>query len=647
MCGIAGLVRLDGRTPDMAALARMTDAMAHRGPDARGLLAARPSPVWPAAHAAFGHRRLSILDLSSAGAQPMHDAAPQGGMLTFNGEIYNFRQLREELLRETGIPFASRSDTEVLLRGLLRHGPDFLHRCNGMFAFAFWDARKGTLWLGRDRFGKKPLYYHAGQHFLAFASELSALLQCPDIPRALNMEGLSRYLLHEYVPAPHSMVAGVHKLAPGSWLRLDAQGLEVRRWWEPVIGKTTDGTELDPHEPEDRVAARVRDAFIRAVERRLVSDVPLGVFLSGGVDSSCVVAAMRHCMEADRIRTFAIGFHEPSFDESSFARDVARHCGTRHEERILAAADLPALLPEALACLDEPLADASLLPTWLLSRFTREHVTVALGGDGGDELFAGYDPFLALTPAQWATRLPSPVLRPLLQAARHLPALLPASEKNMSLGFRLSQTLRGLEYPLAQRNQVWLGAFTPREQTALLTQEALFALHDFDPLAALGTQTPYRHPVDATLDFYQRWYLPGDILTKVDRASMAASLEARAPFLDAEFAALVNALPRRYKLRGLTRKWLLKRLFAAELPSAVVSRPKKGFGIPLTAWLKGPLLAPLREALDPNRLQRQGLFRPKVVQHMLEEHAAGKADHRKPLWTLYCFQVWRERFLGD
>ena len=636
MCGIAGILTTDGTPVDAGALSAMAAALRHRGPDAFGIRAdlGVPDERYPV-HAGLAHSRLSIIDLSDNAGQPMCNE--DGTVWTvFNGEIYNFQLLRADL-RHKGHIFRSESDTEVLLHGYEEYGPDLLPRLNGMFAFAVWDARDKTLFMARDRFGKKPLYYALTPQGISFASELTALLRYPAIRAELDMPALGRYLLHEYVPAPHSMIRGVLKLPQAHALiwRPDAPA-RLYCYWKPRFG----GSDLS----FDEAAHKLRGLFRQAVERRLISDVPLGVFLSGGIDSSCVTATMRECMPADQIQSFAIGFREKSFDESVFARESAVFFGTRHREKMLTVGAMPALLPTVRDIQDEPLADASLLPTYLLAAFAREHVTVALGGDGGDELFAGYDTFVALWPAELYNALPAPCRG----LAEGLARLLPVSTRNMSLDFKVKQFLKGCRYDAGVRLQAWMAAFCPDEQRMLLTPEAAreaLAEDPFLPVRRMAEEAALSSRVEAAIHYYLNWYLSGDCLTKVDRASMAVSLEARAPFLDIELAEFVNSLPPWMKYGRGVRKRLLRKAFQDVLPEAVLRRGKKGFGIPLAAWLKQELRPAMEHALAPDRLRREGIFNADFVQRLMGEHIAGKADHRKQLWTLLVFQNWRERVL--
>jgi asparagine synthase (glutamine-hydrolysing) len=632
MCGIAGIICRNGCRLDEGVLSDMTIALRHRGPDDGGTHVIRH----PDLQIGLGHRRLSIIDLS-AGHQPMTN---EDGTLwiTYNGEIYNFKEIREELIGQ-GHTFVSQSDTEVILHGYEQYGAGILKKLNGMFAFGLWDDRKRQLFLARDRYGKKPLYYHCSRTGILFASELKSLLKHPDVNSEIDLKSLSRYLLHEYVPVPYSMIRDVAKMPPGHYgIWTPESSLSLSPYWQIRF----DGEREEPLPDQPDLERQLIELLKKSVERRLVSDVPLGVFLSGGIDSSSIVALMAELMPADRIKTFSIGFEEKSFDESGHARSLARLFGTDHHEKIFTPSMMLETLPEVWAFMDEPFADASVLPTYMLSKFTREFVTVALGGDGGDEIFAGYDPFLAHRIAGLYETIPAwvrdGIIAPLLRA-------LPVSTKNMSFDFRVKQFLKGIPHPQAVRNQVWLGSFDMGEQKKLFTPERFCLLNGHDPYEEIQESCrgmEFRDELDRIIYLYCRYYLGEDILTKVDRASMAASLEVRAPYLDVEFSEYVNRLPSRFKLHGLTRKYLLKKGLERKLPHDILYRKKKGFGIPLAKWLKGELKPILLDVFSPARIRREGLFDGGVIETLLRDHFSGQKDNRKPLWALLMFEMWKE-----
>ncbi len=565
MCGIAGFVNRQGEPADRDTVARMTATLAHRGPDGDGLFVS--------GNAALGHRRLSIIDVAG-GAQPMGNE--DGSVwVSFNGEIYNEPELRRELIAR-GHVYRNSSDTESLVHLYEEDGIDFVRRLNGMFALAIWDEKRRRLVLARDRMGQKPLF-HAGLPGggLAFGSEPKALLAHPDVPRSLDPDGLARYLFYEYVPAPGSIWKGMSKLPAGHRLVWEEGRASVDRYWSPP------GEMADPP-PFAGEAERFWGDFRDSVGRHRRSDVPLGVFLSGGVDSSSVAAALCELDHPSRIKTFSIGFDDPSFDESSHARTVAEALGTDHRERKFSARDVLDLLPEVVGWLDEPFGDASILPTHLLSRFAREEVTVALGGDGADELLAGYPTFAA----EGASAVYGMLPRPARRLAKATVGRLPVDHRNFSLDFKLKQFVRGAGEPAALAHQRWLGSFSGREIGRLLADGASIdveAQHLARSAGAAGSGDRLRR----SLLLYQDTYLPEDILTKVDRASMACGLEVRAPFLDAGLVDRVEALPSRFKYANGTTKRLLKASAKGRLPASILGRPKKGFGIPVARWLRG------------------------------------------------------------
>ena len=624
MCGICGIV---GPAPvDRGVLGRMTRALEHRGPDDEGFHVAEYED---GTAVGLGFRRLSIIDLAT-GNQPIgnEDGSLQ---VVLNGEIYNYRELRAVLVKH-GHRFATNADTEVIVHLYEEFGARCVERLNGMFAFALWDEKDRRLLLARDRFGKKPLYYADLGDALLFGSELKALLQHPSCPRELDFASLSRYLALEYVPTPRAIFEGVSKLPGGHYLLWREGRTSIEQYWD--LSFEHDG---DKRSDEEYVE-EFRRLFRESVRRRLVSDVPLGAFLSGGIDSSSVVAMMSEALPAGAVQTFSIGFEEPSFDESSHARSVAEHFGVDHHEEVFSQETMLALLPTVTEFLDEPFADPSILPTYLLSRHTRESVTVALGGDGSDELLAGYPTF----PADRFARL-YPLPRALNErVVIPLADRLPVSTKNFSPDFKLKRFLRGAGSPASERHATWLGAFTPSEQEALLTRPAADPLEE-QRRAFEGAPTTNR--LERLLYVYAKTYLQDDILTKVDRASMACSLEVRAPFLDVDLVEFLGRVPARLKLRGLDTKHLLKRAMADILPPGIAKRPKKGFGIPVAGWLKGSLREPLQDELSPDRIRRQGIFEPAVVERLVSEHMSGRRDHRKPLWTLFVFQLWHRRWL--
>jgi len=622
MCGIAGFVAARG-AGDREILERMTRALAHRGPDAEGFFVDVKSGVH------LGHRRLSIVDLAG-GAQPM--TSVDGDLvIVFNGEIYNHAEIRTQLQAKGYLFQSHHSDTEVLLEGYREWGEGMLERLNGMFAFAIFDKVHGKLFIARDRFGKKPLYWFHRDGIFAFSSELSALLKHPLSPRNESLLSLKKYFAYGYIPAPYSAIEGINKL-PGGWCgKLDLVSGEwiSRKWWEFLLEPSA----AEPSEKQCGIwAVELLEKLDHAVKRRLMADVPLGVFLSGGIDSSAVAALAARHLPAGRLRTFSIGFTDLSFDELPFAREAAAFIGCSHDSEILDLSRARELIPGLLARLDEPMGDGSLLPTWLLCGFTRRHVTVALGGDGGDELFAGYDPFKALRAADLYARVIPRAIHP---AIRLLASRLPVSHANISLDFKIKRTLRGLSYGEALRVPVWMGPLEPKEIDSYFGDhtppEELFS----EAIEAWESAGNEADPVDRASQFFTRLYLQDDILAKVDRASMLHGLEARSPFLDLEVVDFARKLPHSVKLRDGTTKWILKKALEQLLPASILYRKKKGFGTPLGPWFREGALIPEAPSASYGEA---GAF----VRKTLLSHQSGRRDERLFLWCQHVLTAWRK-----
>jgi len=612
MCGIAGFCG-EG---DLTILKKMTDKIRHRGPDADGHWKDDKHPVF------LGHRRLSIVDLAG-GVQPMYDSNEEY-VLTFNGEIYNHQVIREEL-EKLGYKFKTKgSDTETLLVAYKHWGVAMLEKLNGMWAFAIWDIKKKELFLSRDRFGKKPLFYsHDGSNF-KFSSELNSLTEHPQAPRELNQKALQKYFAFGYIPAPNSLIKGIQKLPGGYWMKYSPENgdLIVKKFWEFEL----DPFDKRPKDPVKEWGEEMIDLLDKAIQRRLMSEVPLGFFLSGGIDSSAVVALASQKLGGENVNSFSIGFADQSFDESPYSKLIAEKFGTKHRSAILNLEEGSKLIPSILKKLDEPMGDSSLLPTYLLCRETRKHVTVALGGDGADELFCGYDPFQALQKAKLYDSL---VPKPLHKAIYFMAQRMPVSHKNMSLDFKIKRTLRGLSYPQRFWNAVWMGPLDPVEINDLFNEEL-----DMEELYAEGIAAWDGCKQDSLLDkateFYVKTYLQDDILVKVDRASMMNSLEVRAPFLDIDFVNFVRRIPVQYKYHKGETKYILKKALEKILPNEILYRPKKGFGVPIGKWLAGDQLLP--EVKEHSNLNND------FVQRMHQEHQGLKADHRAFLWNLMAYE---------
>ncbi len=615
MCGLAGFTG-----PGVEALQvvrRMADAIRHRGPDGSG--------EFVDDRIAFGHRRLAIVDLSG-GAQPRIDEAT-GDALIFNGEIYGYARLAAEL-REAGVPLRDRSDTEVLFQMLVRSGVRAaLERIDGMFAFAFRDGRSKTLYLARDRFGEKPLFYGLAGGDLVFASELSAMRQHPAFrDSAIDRDAAFRFLTYEYLPGDASGRAGIKKLLPGHLLRFAEGRIAVEPYWrlpsEKPPGQRSEGEALE----------RLEDLLGHAVADRLVADVPVGVFLSGGVDSGLIAALAAR--RAPDITAFTVKMPEASFDETPHAAKVAARLGLRHEIVELGQSDVLSAFEAISDRLDEPLADSSLLPTYLVCQAARRGMKVALGGDGADELFAGYPNFQAQRLAAIMQHVPETIGR----MTRCALALAPASSEYMSLRFRLAQLSQGFGRPIDLQSTLWMAPFSDADKLRVWRAEALPAQPEetsFAPIRDLVRNGLAGGQIERLLQLFALTYLPEDILVKSDRASMMNSLEVRAPFLARDFAEFAMSLPTAWKLKGFQGKYLLKKLAARFVPADTVYRRKHGFALPIADLLRTLFFERVRARLLDCGNPVSCWFNEKIIETLLSEHRAGRRDHAKKLWTLY------------
>lgn len=640
MCGIAGLLAAPGRPQaiEPAVAERMRDAIAHRGPDDAGLWIDAEQGV------ALGHRRLAVLDLSAAGHQPMVSHCARY-VVVYNGEIYNHLELRAGL---GDLPWRGHSDTETLLALFTRHGVvDTLPRLVGMFAMAVWDRDTATLTLARDRMGEKPLYWgRLGDAGIGFGSELRALQAHPAFRGEVDRDAVAMLLRRSCIPAPHSIWRGIQKLAPASWVRLSRDGTVAQgRYWD-LAATALSGLErphaLTDDEAADELESRLRDAL----RGQMIADVPLGAFLSGGVDSSTIVALMSQ-LGAHKVRTFCIGFDGGATSEAVHARAVARHLGTEHTELTVGAADALALVPALAHHYDEPFADSSQLPTLLVSQMARRHVTVALSGDAGDELFGGYNRYL-IAQRLWPrlARLPLSLRRAAARLIQALPPagwdaalagpqrLLPAARRHADVGAKLHKLARDV-LPAADAQALYRALTTQWPAPPVLGGQA--GADGFDP-----TLPHWRDPVAGMTLADQLGYLPDDILVKVDRASMAHALETRAPFLDHRLVEWAWGLPLQQKIRGGQTKWLLRQVLYRHVPRALIERPKQGFAVPLDAWLRGPLRDWAAALLDPPRLQREGWFDARPIGAAWSAHLSGRRNHGPALWSVLMFQAWLE-----
>lgn len=625
MCGIVGIVRNDSSGVDQALIQRMCAAIRHRGPDDDGFYFSGP--------VGLGMRRLSIIDVEG-GQQPIHNQ-DRTAWIVFNGEIYNYRELREKL-EKLGHKFYTNSDTEAIIHAYDQYGADCPTHLRGMFAFAIWDERSQELFLARDRVGKKPLLYADLNGQFAFGSEFSALLLHPDIGRDIDTEAIDYYLSFMCVPAPLTAYRAIRKLEPGHSLRWKKGEIRIEKYWQPDFSKKL---VIGEQEAGEQAIHLLRDA----VKVRLMSEVPLGAFLSGGIDSSAVVALMSEVSSAP-VKTFSIGFEEQDFSELHHARRVAEHVGTEHHEFIVRP-DALDVLPTLVEHYGEPFADSSAIPTYYVARETRKHVTVALNGDGGDESFAGYERYAAMQLAERYRKVPE-IMRE--SVIKQLVGLLPSSELRRGRVRDVKRFLESASLGPVERYLQWMSVLSRKKKAELYTAEMLNETRNFDSARWLSpwfARANGAGVVDASLLADTMTYLPNDLLVKVDIASMAVSLEARSPFLDHHVVEFAASLPENLKLRGLTTKYLLKRVLKKLVPVENLNRRKMGFGVPIGHWFRGRMQKFLAEVLLSEKALSRGLFRRKAVRRMYELHTRGEHDYAPQLWTLLMLELWFQRFI--
>jgi asparagine synthase (glutamine-hydrolysing) len=658
MCGITGVAWIGGAEPAaLDAVWRMTNILAHRGPDdaavyhssiGRRLEANEPRPEVagpPRPGAALGFRRLAIIDLVT-GQQPLANEG-ETVWIAFNGEIYNYCELRPDL-EKRGHRFRTHSDTETIVHLYEEYGPKCVERLRGMFSLAIWDERRQRLFLARDRLGKKPLFYRLEKDRLLFGSELKSLLQFPGVPREVDPAALDAYLTYQYVPHPECILRGYHKLPPGHWAIYEGGRLQVECYWSPPfadVPSVKNGNRIYRLKSYDDWKRDLRTTLTEAVRLRLRSDVPLGAFLSGGIDSTIISGLMQQLSEQP-IHTFSIGFPVKKFDETSYAREAAAFLKTRHHEQVVEPHAL-SILPKLIWHYDEPFADSSAIPTMYLSEMTRREVTVALSGDGGDELFCGYDRYRAVRIAERTDRLPGWVKRflsaPLWQR-------LPSSVEQKSFRRRLKRLLAELSKPPERRYLRWINIFDDGRRHALYTNEfaaKLGAVDSADFLLDAYGQCPGRDFITRTTCADVLTYLPCDILNKVDIASMAYGLEARCPFLDTEVTELAARMPIELKQTSAGGKRILIDTFRDLLPPSIQTRSKMGFGVPLDHWFRGELRPLLFDTLLDSRSLSRGYFRSDSVCRLIEEHDARRWDHSYRLWALLCFELWQRTWIDS
>ncbi|MBI5167598.1 MAG: asparagine synthase (glutamine-hydrolyzing) [candidate division NC10 bacterium] len=644
MCGICGKLNFDSENKvDRDLLRRMTEVLYHRGPDDEGIFIDGPIGL--------GHRRLAIIDLSPAGHQPM--ANEDGSIwIVFNGEIYNFQELRL-ILEDKGHRFRSNSDTEVIIHLYEEKGTDCLRNLRGMFAFALWDAKDRTLFLVRDRLGKKPLFYYVDKNAFLFASEPKAILQDPRVKAEPDLEAIHHYLTYGYVPSPYSAFKGIRKLPPAHYLLLKDGGLHIERYWKLSYAKKRSG---DPslgwvprgqgsgEKAEEEICQEILDRLREAVKIRLISDVPLGAFLSGGIDSSTVVALMSE-LNSEPVKTFSIGFQEKEYDELKYARLVAQRFGTDHHE-LTVKPDAVEVLPKLVWHYNEPFADSSAIPTYYVAQVTRKYVTVALNGDAGDENFAGYERYLANQLACLYEKIPSMLREGMEWAVQRTPD----SGRPKGLLHRTKRFFEAISEEPRRRYSRWISHFNNSRKEELYTDEFKARVGPIDSVELLlkaYTASDAHDFIDATLDVDVNMYLPEDLLVKVDIASMANSLEARSPFLDHLFMEFVASLPSHLKLRGRTTKYIFKKAVKGLLPGGVIDRPKMGFGVPIDHWFRNELREMAYDVLLGHRAMERGYFRRDSVQKLLDEHTTGKASWHYLLWNLLMLELWHRMFIDE
>ncbi len=643
MCGFVGFVHLDPRSLTLdnmqQTVRKMSGAIVHRGPDAEGIF------VDPQSQVALGFRRLAIRDLTVAGHQPM-ESASQRYVITFNGEIYNSEEVRAQLQSEVGeIPFRGHSDTEVLLAGIDHWGlAATIQRCVGMFAIALWDRHEQTLSLCRDRFGEKPLYYGFGRGTFLFGSELKALRQHPSFDGQIDRQSLALYLRHNYMPAPYSIFQQIQKLTPGTILTVTLSQLKQKQlpapqpYWSFI--DTLQHGQSDPFTGSMDEAVNQLEAIMqRTIEEQMISDVPLGAFLSGGLDSSLIVALMQS-RKSQRVRSFSVGFHEKEFDEAPHAKAVAKHLGTEHTELYVTAQDALNVVPLLPAMFDEPFADSSQIPTYLVAKMARQHVTVSLSGDAGDEIFGGYSRYVRGLQFAKLESIPGFLRQGASWALGLVPGVQSASSRSlMRRVFWTSELLGAKSFEAAYRLLVsaWKDPLLAVDSQSIATSAFEELPRQFGGLA----------PLRRMMALDTMTYLPDDILVKVDRATMAVSLEARAPFLDHRISEFACRLPQSMLMQSGQGKMILRHLLARYVPTSLTDRPKQGFGIPIDRWVRGPLLDWAESLLEPRLLADQGLFRTGHVRQVWEEHKSGRANRITQLWPILMFQAWQREGAGS
>lgn len=627
MCGICGIIDTAKAPIDTARVTAMARAMAHRGPDDEG--------IYSAPGVCLGHRRLSIIDLSSAGHQPLSNE-DKTIWAVLNGEIYNYKELREELQKKGHI-FRSDSDTEVLVHLYEAQGKECVKSILGMYAFAIWDSKRQSLLLARDRIGKKPLLYSYRGGKLCFASEFKALLESNLVEKKISLQALDYYFTFGYIPAPLTIYANVFKLLPGHILWLVNQQIKTERYWQLDFTKKLNICEKEAKEEINRL-------LTEAVRARLYSDVPLGVFLSGGIDSSLVVGMMAKLCN-HKIRTFSIGFDEAEYDELKYARSIARHFDTEHKEFIVRPKALD-VLPALVEHYGEPYADPSCIPTYYLAQMSKQYVSVVLNGDGGDELFAGYDRYQAMLYSSFFDNIPLFLRKKIHQIAM---SFIPETRAQQSGMRKIKRFFNAIGLPPHKRYMQWIGVFNDELKEGAYSSDFLksAANNPSDALFKSTLNDTSMHLIDRLLKLDTMTYLPDDLLVKVDIATMSHGLEARSPLLDHRLMEFVAALPVSFKLRGAAKKYILKKVAKQFIPWENIYRPKKGFGVPIGEWFRGELKGILLDNVLDTHFLKIGYFNKKALQGIVTQHMSQKEDHSFQLWTLLMFSLWHRKFIGS
>lgn len=627
MCGICGKINNNSKPISRQLLNKMTEVLSHRGPD--------QGKTYISGNVGLGHRRLSIIDLSAAASQPMSNE-DETVWIVLNGEIYNFLELRENL-EEKGHIFKSRSDTEVIIHLYEELGTACVSKLKGMFAFAIWDEKNKKLFLARDRVGKKPLNYVIRNGNLTFASEIKSILQDTDISREINLRAIDRYLTYLYVPGPETIFIGIKKLPPAHILIYEKGHIRIEQYWDISF---TNKIKLSEKECQDKIL----ELLINAVRMRMISDVPLGVFLSGGIDSSAITAIM--CKISSKpVKTFSIGFKDKSFNELEYAREVAKLFHTEHYEYIVEPKTIE-ILPKLAWHYNEPFADSSAIPTYYLSKMARQEVAVALSGDGGDESFAGYDRYKASKLADIYNLIPNSIHNKLLMLVGEMPE----STQKKDFIRNLKKFLRSIRLSGQERYAVWMSNFGRVGKEKLYSAEfknRLKTIDNGDYLLSAYAKSITKDSIDAMLFVDIITYLPGDLLVKVDIASMANSLEVRSPFLDQDLMEFMGTIPSSFKLRWFTTKYILKKTLVKIIPERILNRKKSGFGVPVGRWIKEELRDFTCDTLLGANAIRRGYFNKGVIKQLLEEHISGRINHAHRIWSLINLEIWHQVFIDN